>query len=70
MRAGRFEALDRVPVPVTLVWPDHDRLISRPVSVPERIRNVVLEDAGHIPMWDAPERLVETLLEGSLKDSA
>jgi pimeloyl-ACP methyl ester carboxylesterase len=70
MRAGRFEALDRVPVPVTLVWPDHDRLISRPVSVPERIRNVVLEDAGHIPMWDAPERLVETLLEGSLEDSA
>jgi pimeloyl-ACP methyl ester carboxylesterase len=65
MRAGRFVELERIPVPVTLVWPDRDRLVRRPAALPDGIRNVVLEDAGHIPMWDAPERLVQALLEGS-----
>ena len=65
MRAGRFEGLERIRCPVTLVWPDHDRLIARPVWVPDPVRNVLLSDAGHIPMWDAPERLAEVLLEAS-----
>jgi pimeloyl-ACP methyl ester carboxylesterase len=65
MRAGRFEGLERIRCPVTLVWPDHDRLIRRPVWVPDRIRNVVLSDAGHMPMWDAPEALAEVLLDAS-----
>ena len=62
MRAGRFEGLDRIRCPVTLVWPDHDRLIQRPVWVPDWIDNVVLSDSGHIPVWDAPDALVEILL--------
>lgn len=65
MRAGRFEGLERIRCPVTLVWPDHDRLIRRPVWVPDRIRNVVLSDAGHMPMWDAPEALAEILIGAS-----
>jgi pimeloyl-ACP methyl ester carboxylesterase len=65
MRAGRFEGLERVRCPVTLVWPDHDRLIRRPVWVPDRVDNVVLTDCGHIPVWDAPDRLVELLLAGT-----
>jgi pimeloyl-ACP methyl ester carboxylesterase len=65
MRAGRFEGLERIRCPVTLVWPDHDRLIRRPVWVPDRIRNVVLSDAGHMPMWDAPEALAEILVKAS-----
>lgn len=65
MRAGRFEGLERIRCPVTLVWPDHDRLIRRPVWVPDRIRNVVLTDAGHMPMWDAPEALADVLLRAS-----
>jgi pimeloyl-ACP methyl ester carboxylesterase len=68
MRAGRFEGLERIDCPVTLVWPDHDRLIRRPVWVPDRIRNVVLSDAGHMPMWDAPAALAEILLEASAGD--
>lgn len=68
MRAGRFEGLERIRCPVTLVWPDHDRLIRRPVWVPDRIRNVVLTDAGHMPMWDAPEALAEILLHASAED--
>ena len=62
MRAGRFEGLERIRCPLTLVWPDHDRLIRRPVWVPDRIRNVVLSDAGHMPMWDAPQALAEILI--------
>ncbi|MGZ4168099.1 MAG: alpha/beta fold hydrolase [Solirubrobacteraceae bacterium] len=65
MRAGRFEGLERIRCPVTFVWPDHDRLIRRPVWVPDRIRNVVLSDAGHVPMWDAPEALAQILLDAS-----
>jgi pimeloyl-ACP methyl ester carboxylesterase len=68
MRAGRFEGLERIRCPVTLVWPDHDRLIRRPVWVPDRISNVVLSDAGHMPMWDAPQALAEVLVDAS--DSA
>jgi pimeloyl-ACP methyl ester carboxylesterase len=65
MRAGRFEGLERIRCPVTLVWPDHDRLIRRPVWVPDRIRNVVLSDAGHMPMWDAPQALADILIDAS-----
>jgi pimeloyl-ACP methyl ester carboxylesterase len=65
MRAGRFEGLERIRCPVTLVWPDHDRLIRRPVWVPDRIHNVVLSDAGHMPMWDAPQALARVLLDAS-----
>ncbi len=70
MRAGRFEGLERIRCPVTLVWPDHDRLIRRPVWVPDRIGNVVLSGAGHIPMWDAPEALAEILVKASGGDLA
>jgi pimeloyl-ACP methyl ester carboxylesterase len=65
MRAGRFEGLERIRCPVTLVWPDHDRLIERPPWVPDRIKNIVLPDSGHIPMWDAPTRLAELLIAAS-----
>jgi pimeloyl-ACP methyl ester carboxylesterase len=70
MRAGRFEGLERIRCPVTLVWPDHDRLIRRPVWVPDRIRNVVLSDAGHMPVWDAPRALAEVLLTASGGEAA
>jgi pimeloyl-ACP methyl ester carboxylesterase len=64
MRSSRFEGLERIRCPVTLVWPDHDRLIQRPVWVPDRIDNVVLSDSGHIPVWDAPDALIQIMLAG------
>jgi hypothetical protein len=33
--------------------------------VPDRIGNVVLSGAGHMPMWDAPEALAEILVKAS-----
>jgi pimeloyl-ACP methyl ester carboxylesterase len=65
MRAGRFEDLKRIPGPVTLVWPEHDRLVRRPRSLPATVHNVQLADAGHIPVWDAPEELTSVMLAAS-----
>jgi pimeloyl-ACP methyl ester carboxylesterase len=63
MRAGVFMGLERIRVPVTLVWPEHDRFVNRPPWLPDNVRSVVLGDAGHVPMWDAPDELSRILLE-------
>jgi pimeloyl-ACP methyl ester carboxylesterase len=65
MRAGRFRGLDRIDVPVTLAWPERDRLVARPARLPPRVRNVVLHDCGHQPMWDDPDQVAAVLLAGS-----
>ena len=65
MRAGHFEGLDRIEVPVTLAWPDHDRLVSPPAHLPPHVQSRVLLGCGHLPMWDAPEQTAQFLLEGS-----
>jgi pimeloyl-ACP methyl ester carboxylesterase len=65
MRAGRFLGLDRIDVPVTLAWPDRDRLVARPRRLPASVRSVVLQGCGHLPMWDDPEQVARLLLEGS-----
>jgi pimeloyl-ACP methyl ester carboxylesterase len=66
MRAGHFDGLDDIDVPVTLAWPDHDRLIARPARLPPQIQNRVLVGCGHLPMWDAPDQVARVLLEGSV----
>jgi pimeloyl-ACP methyl ester carboxylesterase len=65
MRADRFTGLERVPGPVTLVWPEHDKLVGRPRTLPSNVRNVELRDAGHVPVWDAPDELATILLEAT-----
>ncbi len=65
MRAGRFAGLEQIQVPVTLAWPEHDRLVTRPRRLPANTRSVVLRGCGHIPMWDDPEAVTELLLEAS-----
>ncbi|MEA2390475.1 MAG: hypothetical protein QOK31_584 [Solirubrobacteraceae bacterium] len=65
MRADRFRALERVRVPITLGWPEHDRLVARPAHLPPTVRSVVLRGCGHVPMWDDPEQVAALLLTGS-----
>ncbi len=67
MRAGTFTLLAQITAPVTLAWPEHDRLVARPRSAPPGIREVCLPDCGHIPMWDDPQAVAAVLLEGSRK---
>lgn len=65
MRAARFEGIERIRVPVTLAWPDRDRILARPAHLPATVRNVVLRDCGHVPMWDDPVQVANVLLQGS-----
>jgi pimeloyl-ACP methyl ester carboxylesterase len=70
MRAGRFDGLERVRVPLTFGWPDRDRLVARPPHLPATARNVVLHDCGHVPMWDSPDQVAALLLAGSAERRA
>ena len=65
MRAGRFEGIERIRVPVTLAWPELDRLVGPPRVLPPRVRSVLLRDCGHVPMWDDPVQVASVLLAGS-----
>jgi len=70
MRAGVFTGLERIRVPVTLAWPQHDRLIARPPHLPPNVANMTLTGCGHIPMWDDPEQVAALLLAASAGRSA
>ena len=66
MRAGRFLGGDGHR------GPGDDRLVRRttgssrrPRAMPVRAREVVLEDCGHIPMYDDPDAVARLLLDGS-----
>jgi pimeloyl-ACP methyl ester carboxylesterase len=65
MRAGRFDGLERIRVPLTLAWPEFDRLVSRPRNVPATAREFILRGCGHMPTWDDPEQVAKVLLAGS-----
>ena len=65
MRAGTFSGLHRMPVPTTLAWPEHDRLVGPPQKIPPAVRTEVLRGCGHLPMWDDPRQVADVLLRGS-----
>ncbi len=65
MRSSRFVGLERIRVPVTLAWPEHDRLVARPAHLPATAYSVVLRGCGHVPMWDDPEQVARVVLQGS-----
>ena len=62
MRANTFSRLAEIRVPVTLAWPEHDRMVARLRHPPPNVRTVILPGAGHLPMWDDPERVASLLL--------
>ncbi len=65
MRAGMFSSLAEISVPTTLVWPEHDRLVSRPSHCPRSVHQIELPGTGHIPMSDDPRAVADALLQGS-----
>jgi pimeloyl-ACP methyl ester carboxylesterase len=67
MRTHVFDPAGYPDLPVTLAWGDRDRLLAppRPERRPAGSRYVVLPGVGHTPMWDDPELIAQTLLEGS-----
>jgi pimeloyl-ACP methyl ester carboxylesterase len=62
MRASRFARLAEITVPVTLAWPDLDRIVGRPRALPGNVRSVVLRGCGHMPTWDDPVQVAALLL--------
>jgi pimeloyl-ACP methyl ester carboxylesterase len=62
MRSARFAELAEITVPVTLAWPDGDRVVGRPKSLPGNVRSVVLRGCGHLPTWDDPGQVARLLL--------
>ena len=65
MRSNLVGELEDLRVPVTLAWAEYDSLVRRtPIAgLPDSIRQIVLPDCGHVPTWDAPELVAETILE-------
>lgn len=64
MRAGRFTGLDAIDVPLTLAWPEHDKLVSRPAHVPKTAQELFLDGCGHMPTYDDPEAVARVLRAG------
>ncbi|HUC01011.1 MAG TPA: alpha/beta hydrolase [Solirubrobacterales bacterium] len=59
-------------VPVTIAWGEHDRLVGPPKENrrPAGARFLVLPGVGHTPMWDDPQLVARTLIEGSAVSAA
>ncbi|HEY2333823.1 MAG TPA: alpha/beta fold hydrolase [Solirubrobacterales bacterium] len=72
MRTHVFDPRGYPDLPVTLAWGERDRLVAppRPERRPAGSRYLVLPGVGHTPMWDDPELIAETLLEGSSVSAA
>jgi pimeloyl-ACP methyl ester carboxylesterase len=68
-RRERFRDGHDIDVPVTVAWGDKERLIPRKArlrdELPAHTRFVTLPDCGHSPMWDDPELVARTILEGA-----
>jgi len=65
MRRTLFEGFDEIAVPITMAWAEHDRLVSPPRSLPANVNTALLRDCGHVPTWDAPERVTEVILQNT-----
>jgi len=75
IHSREFEAValpDPIPedVPVTIAWAARDLVLPPWQAAAARelypaAQHLMLRGVGHVPMWDAPGRVVRTLLRGS-----
>jgi pimeloyl-ACP methyl ester carboxylesterase len=65
---AQLEPLDPAPCPITLAWSREDRLFpvdvygARAQQMIPGARFVVLDDVGHVPMFDDPQLVADTIL--------
>jgi pimeloyl-ACP methyl ester carboxylesterase len=73
-RRARFAGGTGIDVPVTLAWGEKDRLLPAKArlldELPADVREVELPGCGHLPMWDDPELVARTILEGERQERA
>jgi pimeloyl-ACP methyl ester carboxylesterase len=66
--AERFRDGVTIDCPVTIAWGEKERLIPKKArlldELPRQTRVVTLPGCGHIPMWDDPELVASTIVEG------
>jgi pimeloyl-ACP methyl ester carboxylesterase len=67
-RRERFQGGQAIDVPVTVAWGEKERLIPAKArlrdELPAHTNFVTLAGCGHSPMWDDPELVARTILEG------
>ena len=53
---------------MTIVWGEKEKLLPPKArlttELPASAREVILPGCGHLPMWDDPELVARTILEG------
>jgi pimeloyl-ACP methyl ester carboxylesterase len=65
--------LDRVECPIRIAWAENDRTIpferfGRPLlDLVPAAEHVTLPGVGHVPMYDDPELVVQTILDVTLR---
>jgi pimeloyl-ACP methyl ester carboxylesterase len=68
-RRDRFRDGQDIHVPVTVAWGEREHLIPRKArrreELPPQTRFVDLPGCGHVPMWDDPDLVARTILEGT-----
>lgn len=69
VQVGAFEVAETIGCPITIAWGSRDLLLpphegQRAVSMLPGARLVPLPGLGHAPMWDDPELVAATILEG------
>lgn len=70
----RFAGGERIAVPVTVAWGEHDRLLlprqaRRAQRAIPAARVITLKGCGHVPTYDDPGQVAEVLLAGSAERS-
>ena len=67
-RRARFAGGQGIEAPVTLAWGEKDHLLPAKArltdELPADVRKLTLPGCGHLPMWDDPELVTRTILEG------
>jgi pimeloyl-ACP methyl ester carboxylesterase len=66
--AERFRDGAGIDCPVTIAWGEKEHLIPKKArlldELPPQARVVTLPGCGHVPMWDDPELVTNTIIEG------
>lgn len=68
MRRAVFTGFDQIPVPLTLAWGEHDRLVRPPRNPPPNARTVLLTGCGHVPTWDDPAQVADLVRSATSVD--
>jgi pimeloyl-ACP methyl ester carboxylesterase len=73
-RRERFKDGQGIDVPVTVAWGAKERLIPAKAQLRDELpvltRFVTLQNCGHLAMWDDPELVARTILDGTTTSEA